>query len=593
MSVSRHSVSLRTYALAFAVALSPALTQTNELTCTPPTGDTTLSMLELEVAGQNRIAFSSGQENYVVSISSDSAILRAQPTDPAARVSYQLSVDGHLIEEGQMGVGGGETTVGIPLGQAALRIMVVHPGNAVGHYIIDNRFPTDFVAEGPVSVSGDSVFAQCAADSGGGVFAADSEVESWIAVNPTDPNHLAVVWQQDRYLSGGGSRGHVVAISFDGGLSWAAVTIPGLTPCSGGAWDRTTDPWLAFAVNGDLYAAAMSWSYANIGGAIVVNRSTDGGLTWGNPVIVDEVTNPPLNDKESITADPVDPCTLYVTWSQFPSDSMVPGDILFSRTADCGATWAAPTIVQSTDPFSIGSQIVVLADGQLLAFYRDAFSAGTSPIYVERSVDGGLTWPDDPVVIADTNMPLVFSPDGALVRSSIFDVAMNRETEELYVVWELSFGIALQVALSSSSDGGFTWSAPIRIDDTPANSPFTLEQAFIPSVEVSNDGTVGVTYYNFQNDVAGALPSLSDYWFVSCHPKLADCGDGGSWSAAVRLTPDSFDYALAPLVTGGSSGLFLGDYVGFTSSGSDFFALFSATTEDDPANAIFVPIRAQ
>jgi hypothetical protein len=566
--------------------------QTTEFTCA--TGDTTLSLLELEVAGQNRVAFSSGQRNYVVSTSSDSAILRAHPRDPAARVSYQVSVDGHLIEEGHMGVGGGETTVGIPLEQAALRIMVVPPGNAVGHYVIEKtRVPTEFVAEAPVSVSGDSVFAPCTEDSDGGMFAANSEVESQIAVDPTDPNHLAAVWQQDRYLSGGGSRGHVVAVSFDGGLSWGPTTIPGLTPCSGGAWDRTTDPWLAFAANGDLYAASLSWSYVNDGGAVVVSRSTDGGLTWGDPVIVDEPTAPPLNDRQAITADPVDPCTLYVIWSRFASSSMVPGDILFSRTADCGATWAAPTIVQSTDPYSIGAQIAVLADGQLLAFYRDAFRAGTSPIYVERSVDGGLTWPDDPVIIANTPMNLVITPDGAWIRNSFFDVAMNRETQELYVVWELAFDGAPQVALSSSSDGGLTWAEPIRVDDTPARLLFTLRQAFMPSVEISDDGTIGVTYYNFENDSPGGIPTASDYWFVSCHPKLADCGDGASWSAAVRLTPESFDYALAPLMSGYNTGLFLGDYAGLTSAGNDFFAFFSVTTANDPANAIFVPIRGR
>lgn len=48
---------------------------------------------------------------------------------------------------------------------------------------------------------------------------------------------------------------------------------------------------------------------------------------------------------------------------------------------------------------------------------------------------------------------------------------------------------------------------------------------------------------------------------------------------------------MAPQVT--NTWFFHGDYVGLVSSGSDFFAFFSASTADDPANAIFVPIRGQ
>ena len=61
----------------------------------------------------------------------------------------------------------------------------------------------------------------------------------------------------------------------------------------------------------------------------------------------------------------------------------------------------------------------------------------------------------------------------------------------------------------------------------------------------------------------------------------------------MRLTPESFDYLTAINITTGFRGLFLGDYVGLTSAGSDFFAFFSVTTDDDPANAVFVPIRGQ
>lgn len=598
----RRTIRLSPYLLA--VALAPAFLQTSTpLSCG---GDSTLSELEVFAQGENQIiGFDPNQRSYHATLppGTDEVQIRAVTGDPGARVWVDLFVDGeqfgyqdHGSSQGY-GVGGTDVLVPIPPGSSVVRTWVSPSGGPTGFYDVDVESASDasaYVAGAPVTVSGLSPFTECDADiDQDGMFALHSEVEPWISVNPLDPSHLVAAWQQDRYRSGGGARAHMVAVSFDGGASWSPVNVPGLSPCTGGAWDRVTDPWLTFAANGDLYAASATWTYVDTGGAIVVNQSTDGGLTWSAPVIVDQTTAPQFNDRETMIADPVDPCTVYLIWTRFLSAPPSPGDVWFSKTTDCGATWTTPVVVQRWDPAGIAAQIVPLPSGDLLAFYRESQFGGLRPIFVERSADGGLTWPDDPIVVANAVQSRVFSPDGALVRSSSFDVGVNHDTGDVYVVWERAFDAALQVALSTSSDGGLTWSAPIRIDDTPPNPAFTLAQAFIPTVEVSAEGTIGVTYYGFQNDMAGATPTWSDHWFVSCDPGVADCGDPGSWGTAIRLTPDSFDYSLAPSVSGSNAGLFLGDYVGLATAGNDFFAFFSVTTDDDPANAIFVPIRAR
>ena len=75
-----------------------------------------------------------------------------------------------------------------------------------------------------------------------------------------------------------------------------------------------------------------------------------------------------------------------------------------------------------------------------------------------------------------------------------------------------------EVAFSMSLDGGFTWSAPIKVSQTPANSNPLRQQAFLPSVAVNDDNVVGVTYYDFRNDDDSG--ELADHWFVSCNGKL-------------------------------------------------------------------------
>lgn len=447
----------------------------------------------------------------------------------------------------------------------------------------------EFMASEPVTVSEPTPFGDC------GVIpdkpeSKGSETEPWIVVNPTNPDNMVAAWIQ------GPAVGHVASATFDGGATWESAVIPGISECSDGDYERASDPWLAFAANGDLYTVALSLDLGESQrSAIQVSKSVDGGRTWGAPIsIADEVGE----DKPSITADPEDPCLVFVGWTRFME---VRGNdaLLLSRTTDCGETWTEPEVLHS-DRFSPhGFQLVVLPDGTALAFFKTLIRG---ELYVKRSTDRGETWPDARTLITATGRsPKPVTPDGAVaIRSSqdLFDVAVDRKTGYLTAVWEDLFGGAplsspMQVAFSSSSDGGLTWSDPIRVDRTPTNTPFPLEQAFTPSVEISDDGTIGVTYYNFENDMPDQPPSWSDRWFVHCHPELADCNDPSNWSDALRLTPDSFDYLKAPFTDLTlNQGLFLGDYVGLTSFGSDFFALFSVTTGDDPADVIFVPIRA-
>ena len=397
-------------------------------------------------------------------------------------------------------------------------------------------------------------------------------------------------WIQDP----GHTSGIVTGVTFDGGATWEPVVIPD-SRCTGGDIEFFAgDPWLAFAANGDLYSVALlleDFSFDRA--AIHINKSVDGGRSWAAPVSLVEGLG---HDKPSITADPEDPCAVYAGWTQFADG----GDlILLSRTTDCGQTWTEPQTLYSGPPTLSWFQLVVLPKGTVLAFFK---VPRVGSVYVKRSTDAGETWFDEPTVIADTGLlskPL--TPDGDMIirGSGNFDVAVDRKTGYLATVWEAHFqGMPFtspgQVAFSSSTDGGLAWSDPIRIDRTPPNSPFALEQAFIPSVEISDDGTIGVTYYNLQNDTPGDSKSDTDYWFIHCHPDSADCTDRANWSDSLRLTPESFDYLRAPVWDLGSNNeLFLADYVGLTSLGSDFFSLFSVTTEDDPANAIFVPIRAR
>src|SRR5512138_522121 len=174
----------------------------------------------------------------------------------------------------------------------------------------------------PVRVSGASPFRSgCNAAPQRGVRYPDSEVEPSLAASPADPDHLVAAWQQDRW-SNGGADGLVTAVSHDRGATWTAALVP-FSLCGGGAgrggdYQRATDPWVAFSADGAVvHVVGFAFDATTARQAIVAARSTDGGSSWGDPVILDQTANPDLAlDKPTVTADPVDPSRVYAVWDR-------------------------------------------------------------------------------------------------------------------------------------------------------------------------------------------------------------------------------------------------------------------------------------
>src|SRR5438067_4754691 len=464
-------------------------------------------------------------------------------------------------------------------------------------------------ASGPIDVSGLSPFAGCTVGGPGTNFV-NSEVEPFVAVNPANPSNIVGVFQQDRW-SNGGAHGLVASTSHDGGStwteSWAHFSIcSGGTAANGGNYDRASDPWVTFTRNGDAYQISLSASADLTVSAVLVSKSVDGGDAWSEPTTLARnvsgfAEGPGFNDKESITADPTNANNVYAVWdrSRFPSDqagvtaqmsaASVRGDIMFSRTTDGGQTWSPPRDILglNQNEFTIGNQIAVLPDGTLVDIFEDLNGSGRqrSPHQfhqsVIRSTDHGVTW-SNVIDISTDGSVAVRDPDtGAFVRSGagLPDIAVA-PNGTLYAVWSdgrFSGFAHDDVALSRSTDGGLTWSTPTKVNASPPGVA-----AFTPSVDVSTDGTVAVTYYDFRNNTPNPSTLPTDAFAVFSH-------DGGAtFGGEVRLTKRSFDLDLAPR----AGGLFLGDYVGLSHVGTTFVPFFTQTvSSSNPTDiyASFVP----
>ena len=161
-------------------------------------------------------------------------------------------------------------------------------------------------------------------DSFGGINFPKTEVEPWVAANPTNAQNLVGSFQQDRW-SDGGAKGLVAAWSTDGGNTWGETPLPfsllaAAPTYKGGVlpYDRTSDPWDSIGPDGKAYAVSISFNANDNTNAVGAATSSDGGKTWRNlrSVITDFDSDPtfPFNDKESVTADPIHAGYAYVMW---------------------------------------------------------------------------------------------------------------------------------------------------------------------------------------------------------------------------------------------------------------------------------------
>ena len=476
----------------------------------------------------------------------------------------------------------------------------------------------DRTAGSLVQVSGESPFLVCTADGvaeqSGTVFL-NSEVEPWIDVNPTNSDNVVGIWQQDRW-SNGGARGLVTGVSQDGGTTWQEVIIPGITQCSGGTYDRATDPWVSFGPDGTLHELALSFNDIaapldprDFDHALLASRSTDGGLTWGTPIeVIRDLDANVFNDKQTITADPTDADLVYAVWDRlvFPASeraSVISGFVTaafrgpawFARSTDGGVTWEAAK--QIYDPGqndqTIGNQIVVLPDGTLVDVFNEIRNDNRggqkgNNVALLLSTDQGETW-SERIFVDRLGTIFITDPDtGDHVRTGdiLPEVAVDPVSGALYVVWQdarFSDGEFDSVAFSQSLDGGLTWSDAIKVNLTPTDVPPGNQQAFTPSVHVAADGTIAVTYYDFRNNT-DAESLLTDYFLVHCHPTdPATCTDSANWGDEVQLTDSSFDMRLAPF----ANGFFTGDYEGLSSIGEAFTPFFSQSHGTDPSSTFF------
>lgn len=397
--------------------------------------------------------------------------------------------------------------------------------------------------------------------------------EQQIVTNPLNPDNLVAVWRDFRL----GYRRVGVGYSFDGGLTWTEDLFEEPT------YPWHSDPGLTVDARGNFYAVILSFISTFQENGLFVYKSTDGGITWGDPVTVVNGVPNVFEDKELIGCDrtggPYDG-NLYVVWARFGWGS----DIMISRSTNGGQSFL-PAIDISSGSDAQWPVPVVGADGTVYVAW-----CNYSPLSIrlDKSTDGGVTFGTDQI-LADVS----FYPGGSINGGiAVFpypameaDITGGTNHGNLYVAY-LDYGIGsdTDIFFKRSTNGGASWSPAVRInDDAEGNG----RDQFHPWITIDEMGTISVIFLDRRNDPGNYYYDLY----------MTQSSDGGlSWSENVRISDISSDPQAGQIRAG-----LLGEYIGVTSANGRVNALwtdtrnghqdaFTARIYTDPAvDAVVIP----
>jgi len=384
------------------------------------------------------------------------------------------------------------------------------------------------------------------------------------------------------------------------------------------SWMNNTDPNVDFDTQGRAYQVTLPFNpwwtnHLRPDAAIGVSYTDDMGKTWraGNGgKYLDRVPNQSsktiggVEDKQWIAVNHIPGNAfqdhVYAMWAVFNGFAV---EVRYAISRDRGqafspvrkltipANQTGPAVTYVYPAIDAAGTVYVA----VAAFPPCCVTPAT--LYVTRSTDDGQTWsPFVKVatvgVLASGQLPNTTFRDG-IVESF---TASPTHAGHAYMVWEEWDGTDMDILFSQSTDGGETWTAPIKVND---NSAEPTDQ-FQPTVAAGPNGAVAVAFY----DRRQACPN--EPWIIDEHVGLTnfcidvslqafkDSGNGavpvGGRLRNVRINEFTWDPEQPEQTIEGIDQMacsahenpctqrsFIGDYFGLAISVKNIYALFVST----------------
>jgi hypothetical protein len=345
-------------------------------------------------------------------------------------------------------------------------------------------------------------------------------------------------------VAAGGAANIGFATSTDSGLTWTSGFLPNMTTVEGGPFTAASDASVTFDARHDVWLIS-SLVVGNSGTpvGVVTSRSTDGGMTWDDPIN----TTTGAVDKNWIVCD-------NTATSRFFGNCYTEYDVTSARNAirmrtssDGGLTWG-PERASGDAARGLGGQPVVRPNGTVIMPYV----ASNGQIRSFRSVDGGASWRNSVLVTTPTD----HRPAGGIRADGTLPSAEVDAAGTVYVAFQdcrFRTGCPANDIVLVKSTSETTWGAPVRVPIDPTTS--TVDH-FVPGIGVDRTTSgatarIGLAYYFYPTANCTTATCQLDVGYISST-------DGGStWSAATQLAgPMPLSW-----LANTSQGRMFGDYI--------------------------------
>ncbi len=353
-------------------------------------------------------------------------------------------------------------------------------------------------------------------------------------------NTIVSAFQVGRVF-GGGASNVGWATSTNGGATWTNGFLPGITTNAGGTYLQVSDPSVAYDAQDNVWlisSLGLSGSQVNV----LTSRSTNGGLTWSNPI----TTATGNLDKNWIVCDNTASSPFFGNcYTQY--DITSGNQIRMKRSTNGGLTWGA-ALSPNGGATGLGGQPVVRPNGTVLVPYR---ATNASQIRSFRSIDGGASWRATVLVSSISHHTVA----GGL-RESPLPSAEIDSAGTAYVAWadcRFRSGCTRNDIVLSKSTSETTWGSVTRV---PIDATSSTVEHFVPGIGVDKSTSggsarIGLTYYFYPNSSCTAATCQLNVGFIS------STNGGTTWSTATQLAgPMTLSW-----LPNTSQGRMFGDYI--------------------------------
>ncbi len=352
-------------------------------------------------------------------------------------------------------------------------------------------------------------------DANGQNIVGDAANEPSIAVDPNDHNKMVIGWRQFNTISSN-FRQAGYGYTTNGGQTWTfpGVIEPGIF---------RSDPVLDYDDEGNFYYNSLTNSpdyYCK------VFKSSTGGSSWNSG------TDAHGGDKQWMTIDKTGGTgsgNIYAFWTSFYS-TCYPG--FFTRSTDAGASFENCTTIPN-EPY--WGTLAVGSNGNLYVGGTDGYSYD---FIVAKSANAQIpgqtiTW--DMFTTVSLDGPITYgigpNPDGLGGQTSIaVDTSGGLYNGNVYLLCSVernSTTDPLDVMFAGSTNGGVSWSSPVRVNDDASNTAYQ----WFGTMSVAPNGRIDVVWLDTRDHPGSYISAL--YYSNSM--------DGGAaWSPNERLS-DYFD----------------------------------------------------